>query len=74
LLKRLQLLPESCWRCSATIPAEVRATYGAGLLEPLDEADRAFSYGPVTGGSALPVQWKSLPSDLRAFVETNTIH
>ena len=51
-------------------PAEVRATYGASLLEPLDEADRAFSYGPVTGRSGMTVQWKPLPSDLRAFVQT----
>lgn len=55
-------------------PAEVQAIYGAGLLEPLDEADRAFSFGPITGGSALPVQWKTLPPDLRAFVQTNTVH
>jgi hypothetical protein len=50
--------------------AEVRATYGAGLLEPLMEADRAFSFGPVAGGSGLTVQWQSMPSDLRAFVRT----
>jgi glucan phosphoethanolaminetransferase (alkaline phosphatase superfamily) len=55
-------------------PAEIRETYGAGLLEPLVEADRAFSFGPVTGGSGRTVRWRSLPPDLRAFVQTNTVH
>jgi Sulfatase len=50
--------------------AEVRATYGAGLLDALVGEDRAFSFGPVAGGSGLTVQWQSVPSDLRAFVRT----
>ncbi|MGH6900329.1 MAG: sulfatase-like hydrolase/transferase [Geminicoccaceae bacterium] len=50
--------------------AEVEATYGAGLLEPLEEPDRAFSFGPIAGGSGLTVRWKSMPADLRALVRT----
>ena len=50
--------------------AEVRATYGAGLLEALVGEDRAFSFGPVAGGSGLTVMWQWMPSDLRAFVRT----
>ncbi|MGH6902954.1 MAG: sulfatase-like hydrolase/transferase [Geminicoccaceae bacterium] len=50
--------------------AEVQATYGAGLLEALVEEDRAFSFGPVAGGSGLTVRWQSMPSDLRALVRT----
>jgi glucan phosphoethanolaminetransferase (alkaline phosphatase superfamily) len=50
--------------------AEVRAAYGAGLLEALAEDDRAFSFGPVAGGSGLMVRWQSMPFNLRAFVRT----
>jgi len=53
--------------------AEVQATYGPGLLEPLAEADRAFSFGPVTGGAELEVRWKSLPADLRELVPTEPV-
>ena len=53
--------------------AEVRATYGAGLLEPLAEPDRAFSFGPITGGSGLAVRWKSMPADLRELVPAEPV-
>ena len=53
--------------------AEVEATYGAGLIEPLAEADRAFSFGPVAGGSGLAVRWKSMPADLRELVPTEPV-
>jgi Sulfatase len=52
---------------------EVKATYGAGLLEPLIEADRAFSFGPIAGGSGLAVQWKRMPADLRELVPTEPL-
>jgi hypothetical protein len=48
--------------------AGVQAIYGPGLLERLLETDRAFSFGPVAGGSGLNVRWKPMPADLRAFV------
>ena len=51
--------------------AEIRGIYGAGLLEPLGEADRAFSFGPITGGTGPRVRWKPMPSDLRALVRTH---
>jgi Sulfatase len=52
---------------------EVRAAYGAGLFERIDQGDRAFSFGPVTGRQDLMVQWRSMPADLRAFVRTETV-
>jgi hypothetical protein len=52
---------------------EIQATYGAGLLEPLIEADRAFSFGPIAGGSGLAVQWKRMPADLRELVPTEPL-
>ena len=52
---------------------EVQATYGAGLFERIAPGDRAFSFGPVTGRQDLMVQWRSMPSDLRAFVQTETV-
>jgi lipid A ethanolaminephosphotransferase len=52
---------------------EIQATYGAGLLEPLGDADRAFSFGPIAGGSGLAVRWKPMPADLRELVPNEPV-
>lgn len=46
-------------------PAEVRARYGPGLLAPLADRERRFSYGPVAGFRNREVRWKTMPPGLR---------